>query len=210
MTLLPKLITEFLGTFFLCLTIALSSNAGSANVLAVGCLLTAIVYAGGPISAAHYNPAITVVFWLSKKIDFKGVFFYWIAQLLGALVAALLAKFVFEIMTDRSLDNLQIPKAFTAEFIGTFALAFVIINVAITERSQGNSYYGIAIGLIVIGGAYVLGPYSGAAFNPAVVLSQCITNAFSWGFFGLYLIGNFGGAILAYLAYRLTERSLNN
>jgi aquaporin Z len=191
-----NLVNEFIGTFFLCLVIALNGNAGGANLIAIGGILIALIYAGGYISMAHYNPAVTIAFLLTKKISLTDSIKYIVVQILGAIAAALVANFMFEepVMASASI---KILPAFFAELLGTFALVYVVLNVATSKQLEGNQFYGLAIGLTVVGAGYVLGKYSGGAFNPAVAISQSITNAFAWYNFWLYIAGAVGGSMLA-------------
>lgn len=199
-----KLITEFIGTFFLCLIIALNGNAGVANLIAIGCVLTALIYAGGHISGAHYNPAVTLAIYIRGKIKMNEAILYWFAQFLGGIAAALLAKYIFmENPEDVSVMEMgRIGAGLTAEILGTFALTYVILNVATSKNTEGNSYFGLAIGFTVLACGYILGPYSGGAFNPAVAISQSFAGFFSWGDFWIYLVGCFVGAILAAFCFK--------
>lgn len=205
----PKLLTEFIGTFFLCLAIALNPNAGVANLIAIGGMLMALIYAGGHISRAHYNPIVTLAFYLQKDINLRDGLAYIGIQLLSAATAALVARFIFLVSGSGEgvVVQVGIGPALMAEFLGTFALVFVIMQVAMSEGLKGNSFYGLAIAMVVIGGGYLLGPYSGAAFNPAVMLSQSILGVFAWNDMWIYLLGSAVGSVLAVFAYRLTTQS---
>jgi len=202
---LPKLLTEFVGTFFLCLAIALNGNAGLMNLVAIGGLLMGMIYAGGHISMAHYNPAVTLAFFLRKKITLSLSIGYILVQLAAATLAAAISYGVFATSGDGTgaLSKLGVPAAVMAEALGTIALVFVILNVAIAKSTAGNQYYGLAIAMTVIGGGYLLGQYSGAAFNPAVALCQSLLQFYNWSHFWIYLVGAFGGSLLATWVYGL-------
>lgn len=202
---LPALIYEFIGTFFLCMVIALNANAGSMNLIAIGTLLIAIIYATGHISMAHFNPAVTLAFYLRGRFALKLVLPYILAQCLAALLAALTAKYAFSSSGDGSSLIEQVPPAFLAEALGTFALVFVILNVATAKNLRDNQFYGLAIGFTVIGCGLIFGPYSGAAFNPAVALSQSIGGFFAWSDFWLYLLASVVGGIVATVVFKISN-----
>ncbi|MEN0006239.1 MAG: aquaporin [Bacteroidota bacterium] len=202
---LPKLLVEFIGTFFLCLAVALNTNAGTMNIIAIVGVLTAMIYAGGPISAAHYNPAITLSFYLRGRISLRLGVYYVLAQCLAAGGAALCAQQLLStsFAPFPLLENWS--AALTAEVLGTFALAFVIMAVATSKHSKGNEYYGLAIGSAVAGLAYLLGPYSGAMFNPAVALSQTSLGMYAWGELGFFWVVCPVGAAAATLVYNVVD-----
>ncbi|MGE0440143.1 MAG: MIP/aquaporin family protein [Gemmatimonadales bacterium] len=208
-----KLFTEFVGTFFLVLVIGLTVVQGSASApIAIGAMLTALVYLGGPISGAHYNPAISLAFLLRGTLP-RGQFLpYVTAQLLGATSAAA----AIDAMTGQTFAPAPSPAASTtaillSEGFFTFVLALVILNVAISKRSKGNQYYGLAIGLVVMAGAFAAGPVSGGALNPAVGAGPTIVNALlgggEWGNLWYYLVGPVLGAVAAVFAFDVQERS---
>ena len=164
-----KYLTEAIGTFFLVLVISLVGN--KLAPIAIGSVLMVMVYMGGHISGAHYNPAVTIAVWLRGKCSTADVVPYIIAQLFGACLAAVVffalrgkgAEFVIDPGTSVSLWQ-----ALLAEFLFTFALCLVVLNVATSKATEGNSYYGLAIGFTVLASAYAVGHISGGAFNPAV------------------------------------------
>lgn len=204
-----KYLTEFIGTFFLILTIGLSVSVSSVLApIAIGSALMVMIYMGGNISGAHYNPAVTLGVFMRGKIDAKDMVVYWIFQLLGAIIAG----FVVFVLTTKTLQVVPGPgrdvmKVILCELLGTFALVSVVLNVATTKKAAGNSYYGLAIGFTVMAMAVGLGPISGGAFNPAVALGPQIVDAIkggssladSW----IYLVGCFGGGALAAIVFRI-------
>lgn len=194
-----KLLTEFIGTFFLCLVVALNANAGMTNLIAIGSVLVGLIYAGGYISAAHYNPAVTLAFFLRGRISRRDGIGYVVVQLLAALVAAPLARYVFGAGGENisAVSELGVTAALVGELLGTFLLVYVILHVATSERTQGNEYYGLAIGLTVVACGSILGKYSGGAFNPAVAVSQSLAGYFAWSDLWVYLLGCFGGGAVA-------------
>ena len=192
-----KYIAEFIGTFFLVLVIALTGNAA-----AIGATLMVMVFAGGHISGAHYNPAITVAVWIRGKVSSKDAMMYIVAQIIAAIVGALVAKWYMGDMGAATMDlSGKVLKAFLAELIGTFALAYVVLNVATSKGTTGNSFYGLAIGFTVFAMASTFGSISGGAFNPAVAVAATVVKAFALKNLWIYLVACFGGAFLAALVF---------
>ncbi|EFB41084.1 hypothetical protein pah_c050o039 [Parachlamydia acanthamoebae str. Hall's coccus] len=197
-----KYIYEFIGTFFLVLTVgmtALEPGAGPLAPLAVGAALAVMVYAGGHISGGHYNPAVSLAVYLRERLTTKDLWLYWVAQFLGGALAALLTAYFKSGFAQAPL-TIDAAKALIAEFLFTFALCYVVLNVATARATQGNSYYGWAIGFTVLVGAYAVGTLSGAAFNPAVALGISLLKISAWTNFWIFLVANFlGGAAAAYV-----------
>lgn len=206
-----KLLTEFLGTFFLVLTIALGiTHAGAMAPLAIGVGLIALVYMGGHVSGAHYNPAVSLGALLTRNMPARDFVPYLIAQILGGVAAGAVALVLtgeHPAPVPTTADNIT---ALLNEILFTFALVLVVLNVACTSATKGNSYYGVAIGLTVMAGAFVGGPISGGAYNPAVGLGLCAIDALRGGsslaHVWLYLVGPFVGAILAAGAFTIQNR----
>jgi len=194
---MAKYITEFIGTFFLVLVVALTGNA-----LAIGATLMVMIFAGGHISGAHYNPAVTLAVLVRGKIPVRDAVAYMIVQIIGAAVAALLATWYLadtNIVTV-NLDG-RIAKAFSGELLGTFSLAYVVLNVATSKGTTGNSFYGLAIGFTVFAMASAFGSISGGAFNPAVAIGATIVKLFALKNIWIYLVACFGGGLLAGLVF---------
>ena len=181
-----KYLTELIGTFFLVLTIGLVS--GSLAPLAIGGVLMAVIYAGGHISGAHYNPAVTLAAFMRGRCARADVLPYVVAQVAGAALAALAVSLLKDDSLFSSTPSIHIGRAFLAEFLFTFALVYVILNVATSKDTVGNSHYGLAIGVIVIGGAYAVGNISGAAFNPAVAIGAAMMKSFAWNNLWVYFV----------------------
>ncbi len=200
-----KYITEFIGTFFLILTVGctgIGAGAGVIAPLAIGSALMVMIYAGGHISGGHYNPAVTLAVWIRGKVMTIDVIPYIIAQLLAALAAAATVKF-FRAGVDVTMITPKIGPALLAEFLFTFALAFVVLNAATAEGTSGNSFYGLAIGMTVMTGAFAVGDISGGAFNPAVALGISIMNISSWSNLWIYLVANFVGGATAGIIFNI-------
>lgn len=200
---MKKYIVEFIGTFFLMFIIcAASMKAGAMAPLAIGSILMVMVYAGGYISGAHYNPAVSLAVFIRGKMSMPEMIIYWIVQIAGAAVAAILAKTMFN-FEAAAPSTAGVEWALIVELIGTFALAYVVLNVATSDKTSGNDYYGLAIGFTVTALAFSLGPISGGAFNPAVAIGQSIYGAFAWSQIWVYLVGCFGGGLIAGLAFKV-------
>jgi len=197
-----KYVYEFIGTFFLVLTIGMTvihPNNTVAAPLAIGAILTAFVFAGGHVSGAHYNPAVSLAAFLRKLLTFPQLIFYWIAQLIAGVAAAYLTILLKGHPSDSPID-LHIGYALAVEFLFAFALCFVVLNAAVARETSGNSYYGLAIGFTVLAGAYAVGAISGGAFNPAVALGICIMKLIEWSNLWIFIVANLiGGACAAWL-----------
>ncbi|MGE0159767.1 MAG: MIP/aquaporin family protein [Gemmatimonadales bacterium] len=194
-----KLVVEGIGTFFLVLTIGqvvLEPGAGSFAPLAIGSALMVMIYAGGHVSGAHYNPAVTLGVWMRGRASSSDLGGYWAAQLAGAVLAAAIVRMLKGGGVAAPID-LPIVPALIAEFLFTFALVFVVLNVATTRGNEGNSHYGLAIGFTVMVGAYAVGGISGGAFNPAVAVGITLLGIASAADIWIYLVANALGAAAA-------------
>jgi aquaporin Z len=202
-----KYITEFIGTFFLVLTIGLTVSAGNPMApIAIGATLMVMIFAGGHISGAHYNPAVTLAVLVRGRISIKDALIYTIVQILAAVVAAFLVKyFVGDAMIEEAPRMADTTKGLIAEILGTFALAYVILNVATAKATTGNSFYGLAIGFTVTAMAFALGSFSGGAFNPAVAVGVSIMHFASWSDFWVFLVGCFAGGALAGVVFNINN-----
>ena len=194
-----KYITEFIGTFFLVLTIGLTGNP-----LAIGAVLMVMIYAGGHISGAHYNPAVTLAVLIRGRVSTNDALAYIGSQVVGAVLAAIIVGIFKELPSD-SLQELDIIKALIAEILGTFALAYVVLNVATAKVNSGNSYFGLAIGFTVLAMAFCFGDYSGGAFNPAVAIGASVMKIFAWKNIWVYMVGCFVGAVLAAVVFKMNN-----
>jgi aquaporin Z len=197
-----RYVIEFIGTFFLVFTIGMVSiepDAGNLAPLAIGTALAVMVYAGGPISGGHYNPAVTLAVWLRGKATGRDAIYYVIAQVFAGAAAALVVLYL-KGNPDVAGASPEVAPALVAEFLFAFALAFVVLNVATARRSEGNSYFGFAIGFTVMVGAYAVGPVSGGVFNPAVAVGITLMGlskiASIWIFFVATLLGGAAAAVV--------------
>lgn len=203
-----KLLTEFIGTFFLVLTIGMTVVAGSPFApLAIGCSLMIMVYMGGHVSGGHYNPAVSLAAFFRGKLDSKSLLPYWGAQLAGAVVAAYATMMLMGTpLVVAPGTGHPLFHALLIEFLFTFALALVVLNSATASATSGNSFYGLAIGFTVVVGAFAGGAISGGAFNPAVGLGPALVNAiFAGGSLGpawIYLVAPLLGGWAAAMVFK--------
>jgi aquaporin Z len=202
-----KIITEFIGTFFLVLTIGCTGIPTAPGVippLAIGAALMVMVYAGGHISGAHYNPAVTLAVLIRGRCPMRDAIGYWIAQIVAGVAAALTVGFLYGYGKPMTIN--AVPQALVAEFLFTFALAYVVLNSATAKATSGNSFYGLAIGFTVLTGAFAVGPISGGAFNPAVALGIVVMKLLRAGDVWIHLVAELAGGAIAALVFRSLNR----
>lgn len=207
---LKKYIVEFIGTFFLVLTICMTSYSKvSADLqpLAVGVMLMVLVYSMGYLSGAQFNPAISLAIYLRGRINLKEMGFYWIAQILGAIAAAMITAVLISAKPPVGLiastpQFFSMVPALIAEALGSFALIWVVLTVATSKALDGNNFYGLAIGFTVTALMYTLGSVSGSAFNPVVAIATCVAHLSTWNNLWIYMVGGLGGAALATMAFK--------
>lgn len=196
---IKKLVAEAIGTYFLVFTIGqtvLDPGAGQFAPIAIGLVLAIMIYATGHISGGHLNPAVTLGVFLRGKATAAELAGYWAAQLIGAVVAVL---GVLYLKGDGAAVTTPVPTlpALLAEFLFTGALVFVVLNVATASGTEGNSFFGLAIGGTVTVGAYAVGGISGGAFNPAVAVALVLMNIVGAGDLWIYIVANLAGAAAA-------------
>jgi aquaporin Z len=199
-----KYIMELIGTFFLVLTIGLTVIGGGGGVippLAIGSVLMAMVFAGGHISGGHYNPAVTLAVWIRGRCETKDVVPYWVVQIIGAAAAAGVVKMLRAGVVVTAM-NPDVAPALIAEFLFTFALAFVVVSTATAKGNAGNSFYGLSIGFVVLAGAFSVGNISGAAFNPAVAIGITAMGIVGGGSLWIYLVANLLGGAVAGIVFK--------
>jgi aquaporin Z len=212
-TRIAKLLTELVGTFIFLTVISLSGAAGPLAPLAIGGALMTMVCMGGHISGALYNPAVSLALFLRRKIDATDLVLYWVVQLVGAALA-----FTFGYLVSGHSGGIHpgakvyTGSAVAVEVLFTAALCLVILNVAATKATQGNSFYGLAIGFTIVCAAFVGGPISGGAFNPAVGFGATFGGAVyaggSWSDIWIYFAGPAIGAALGAGVHWLQMRGL--
>ena len=204
---MKKYLVEFIGTFFLIFTIGctvIAPGAGALAPLAIGASLMVMVFAGGHVSGAHYNPAVSLAVWIRGKLPTRDLLPYWIAQIAAAVVAAWAVHF-FKHTSPFAGAAIGVKAALLAEFLFTFALAWVVLNVATAKGTSGNSFYGLAIGMTVMVGAFAVGPISGGAFNPAVATGITLMGLSGWDHLWVFIVGDLAGGAVAALTYKLVN-----
>ena len=206
---MSKYIYEFIGTFFLVLTVgcaAVSGAAGDLAPIAIGAILMCMIYAGGHLCGGHFNPAVTLGVFIRGRCSALDVPGYMVAQFIGAAVAVFATKALYPAAGTDGLINLVASKALLAEFLYTFALVFVILNVATAQKNVGSPKYGLAIGFTVLAGAFSVGGISGGAFNPAVALGLCLFGKVAWASIWIFLVANFAGGAVAAFVFKACNR----
>merc|ERR1719446_54228 len=196
-TLVSKLLSEFLGTFFLVLTVGLNVLGNSpAGAFSIAASLMCMIYALGSVSGGHFNPAVTVAILSSGReiISGKDAAAYMCVQCLGAVSAAFGYSYL---ENGRSLPLAPgaghgLEQALMGEFAFTFLLCLTVLGVATVKSSPQPQFFGLAIGSCVTAGGFAVGNVSGGSLNPAVsaglAISNCIisggpvANMFSYGF----------------------------
>eukprot|EP00746_Dinoflagellata_sp_MGD_P007328 gnl/MRDRNA2_/MRDRNA2_114486_c0_seq1.p1 gnl/MRDRNA2_/MRDRNA2_114486_c0~~gnl/MRDRNA2_/MRDRNA2_114486_c0_seq1.p1 ORF type:complete len:499 (+),score=62.48 gnl/MRDRNA2_/MRDRNA2_114486_c0_seq1:104-1600(+) len=206
----PSLISEFTGTYLLVLTIGCNALVGSPiwSASSIGCFLMVAVYALGPVSGAHFNPAVTFAICLVGRMD---SWFQAAQYIVVQLVAGFLAAMTYVLVLGKAL-NLQPGKGYgwleasLVEMLYTWMLCFVVLNVVCCQANQFNQYHGLAIGFVIIAAGHTAGPISGGALNPAVAFGIDVSSAglgFGWCF--VYLAAEIAGAALAALSFRIVR-----
>lgn len=202
-------VAEFIGTFFLiffgCGSMILSEldfNYSSAFIPIIwGGAVSIMIYAVGHISGAHFNPAVTLAFWVTKRFPLKRVAGYLMSQFLGALLASCVHLIVWGAEHSFGSTSLSVSlgAGFLLEFIISFSLMFVIISVATDSRAVGE-LAGIAIGSAVAISSFVVGPLTNASMNPARTLAPAILSG-NYSDLWLYFVAPILGAILGAKTY---------
>ena len=215
-TLQQKLIAEFIGTLFLTYTICLTAVWGSSGDFhpgfAIAAILMAMIYSLGYISGAHFNPAVTIGVWIRGSCEKAEVLPYIASQSIAGVFGALLSGYTYtgecsrgSLETTSLLLNSEIHEVLLAEFLFTFALVYVILNVATSDATSGNQYYGVAIASVVFAGAISVGDVSMASFNPAVTISLITVGKLSIAQSWLHFTPHLFAGVLASLAFNKTN-----
>jgi aquaporin Z len=205
---MKKYLVEFIGTFFLVLTVGacvVNPNVGVIAPIAIGSALMVMIFAGGHISGGHYNPAVTVAVALRGRLPAADVPGYMIAQLIGAAFAAGAVYYLKgpnRPLVDAGGPIYGLGQIAFAEFLYTFALAYVVLNVATAKANANNSFYGLAIGFTVATGAFAVGAISGGAFNPAVATGCLIMGLIPGANFVAYIAAQLSAGAIAAAVFR--------
>jgi MIP family channel proteins len=214
-----KLTAEFLGTFALiffgagavCVDQFLHGSGGLGLLgvaLAHGLAIAIMVSALGHISGGHFNPAVTIGFWVTKRVNTLDAVLYWAAQLAGAIAAAFLLKAIVPEETWRAvalgtpmlLRDFSVPSGILLEAVTTFFLVLVVFATAVDEKGAFRTIAGFGIGLTITLGIIVAGPFTGAALNPARSLGPALAST-HWANWGVYWVGPLAGGFIAGLLY---------
>ncbi|MEA2293232.1 MAG: aquaporin [Solirubrobacteraceae bacterium] len=205
MSIQRKLGVEFIGTFFLVFTVGMAiATAGALAPLAIGAVLMVMVFAGGHVSGAHYNPAVSTAVFLRGKMTRDEYVAYVVTQVLAGIVAAVVVL-ILGYGPNVPAHVAGAGKMLIVEFLFTFALAYVVLNVATATDTEGNSFYGLAIGFTLATGAFAVGSISGGVFNPAVAVGGMVMGLFQWSHIWIYLLANLAGGAAAAYAFLLTQ-----
>ncbi len=199
-----KYVTEFIGAFFLTFAVGVAALTGSVFVpLAAGAMLMVMIYAGGHISGGHYNPAVTMAALVRRRIGISDAVAYWIVQVIGGVAAGALARAVVNPATVKTLTLSGHTEAAAAvvEVLITFALCYVVLNVATSKDQPNNGFFGLAIGFTVTAGAFAVGGISGGLFNPAVAIGGATAGLFGWSTIWVYILVELAAGVAAGLAF---------
>jgi aquaporin Z len=195
-----KLVVEFIGMFLFMFVVGMATNKAGAGVLAplaIGSILMVMVFAGGHVSGGHFNPAVSTGVLLRGRMLPNEFVAYVITQFAAVVVAGFVVRYVGG--REAHAVVASSGKMLVAEFLMTFALVWVVLNVATSRGTDGNSFYGLAIGFTVLAGAFAVGGISGGAFNPAIALGGMVTGLFEWSNIWIYFLADFlGGAAAAF------------
>src|SRR3954451_17163036 len=200
--------------FIFVFTVGMATNkagAGALAPLAIGSVLMVMVFAGGHVSGGHFNPAVSTAVFVRGRMAANEFGSYIATQLVAAVIAGLVVRYVGG--REAHILVASSGKMLIAEFIFTFALAWVVLHVATARGTQGNSFYGLAIGFTVVAGAYAVGGISGAAFNPAIAVGAMVTGLFAWSDIWIYFLADFAGAAAAaysFLAVLPAEKAIGD
>lgn len=211
---MKKYLAEVLGTFALvfCGTGAIIINQEAAGAIThvgiaftFGLIVMVMIYALGPISGAHFNPAVTIAFTIAKRFSAKEILPYLFSQGAGAFAASLTLKFLFPAseFLGSTLPAGSDMQSFILELILTFFLMLVIIHVATGSKEQGM-FAGLAIGSTVLLEAMFAGPICGASMNPIRSISPAVVSGHLEHLW-IYLAAPVAGAILAILVWNVLK-----
>jgi aquaporin Z len=198
-----KYTVEAIGTFFLVFTVG--AAVGSSSTLAplgIGAVLMVMIYAGAHISGGHYNPAVTLAVLVRRRIGLRDAVGYWTVQFGAGLLGAVAVREIIDparvaATAALTLSGHALLAAFAVELVFTFALCYVVLNVATSRHHADNSYYGLAIGFTVAAGAIAVGSISGGAFNPSIALGAAVMGVFAWPTLWVYMVAQVIGGLAA-------------
>ena len=205
---LKKFLVEFIGTFFLVLTVGctvFTSGNGVSPAIAIGFILMVMVYAGGHVSGGHYNPAVSLAASIRGALPWRDLVPYWLAQLIGGALAALLVTYLVVVTPAENMPQFDMSALIICEFLFTFALCYVVLHTATARNNEGNSFYGLAIGGTVLAGAFATAGLCYGAFNPAVALGLMTMGAAVCKIACITIVTNLLAGVFAGLVYKITS-----
>jgi aquaporin NIP len=215
---MKKIISEIIGTFALvfCGTGAIVINQETNIIthvgvaITVGLIVMVMIYALGNISGAHLNPAVTIAFAIAGRFNIKLLLPYILSQVIGAFLASFTIKYLFPLneFLGSTIPRGSFSQSFVLEFILSFFLMLVIINVATGSKEQGM-FAGLAIGSTVLLEAMFAGPISGASMNPARSLAPAFVSGHTEGLW-IYLTATIAGAALAIPCWKFLTKKEND
>lgn len=201
-----KLAVEFIGMFIFMFTVGMvteKAGAGTLAPFAIGFVLMVMVFAGGHISGGHYNPAVSTAVLIRGKMTSAEWVGYVATQLVAAALAGLLVRAIGGHEPAAAVAGQG--KMFVVELVFTLALTYTVLNVATARGTEGNSFYGLAIGGMVLVGAFAVGGVSGGAFNPAIAFGASVTGLFKWSNIWVYWIAELVGGAAGALAFLFVQ-----
>ncbi len=202
-------LVEFIGAFVLVVVFGLTlvpPGVGPFAPLAIGLILAAMVYAGGPVSGGHFNPALTLGAWLRGRCAGRMVLPYVGAQVVGAALAGILVNYLRAggVAATTTPVVHDLVKAGVVELIFTFTLVYVYLAVTLSSRGVDRGFSGLAVGAAVLGGMYAGLPLSGGAFNPAVAVGMSLMGLGSLSLLWMYVLAELAGGALAAIVFKAT------
>lgn len=205
-------IAEFVGTFFLVLTIGFNVLQNTALApISIGSMLMSMIFATGKVSGGHFNPAVTLGVYGRGKIDGNNAVWYIACQLIGGLLAGVTyLSMLGATFTLGPGHGYGLGSVCIAEVLFTAALVFVVLSVATTAQDEGNWYFGLAIGFTVMAAAFAIGPISGCSLNPAVTFGVFFSNFLHTGYLRvslwlLYTLSSLFGSLVAVMFFQIVR-----
>jgi len=195
-TLVPKLASEFIGTFMLVLTVGLNVLGKSpAAAFSIAASLMCMIYALGDVSGANFNPAVTLALVVFGESDPKDAGMYMAAQIAGGIAAAFTYAGIYhgETFPLGPGAGYHFLQASVAELVFTFVLCLIVLSVAVSKTTHNGSMFGLAIGSCVTVGGFAIGSISGGSLNPAVSFGIAVSSLMH------------GGSVLMALLYSVVE-----